>query len=278
MPDTPASQPSQRDEDATLRILFIGPRPTEPLSLRATLEYSSTDRWRVSEVEGTEEGLAVLHTERFHLLVLDDDLLIAPRRTSLEVLRQAAPSTPIILRTTYRSRQAEADAAQGGSKPCCRETTCSCSVRPCSGSLDGLIVNGRRGEGRWCPLVGVVLCPSPRGSPPPRKMKCWSLGIRSPGAHWGVPHRSCSRASTVSESRRPPRCRGYPRAAPTLRRSVPTTLIAESSPACYPGCGAACRSGSWCPGASGLYPGSGSLARHSPCSRRSQPCRAALPR
>lgn len=114
MPDTPASQPSQRDEDATLRILFIGPRPTEPLSLRATLEYSSTDRWRVSEVEGTEEGLAVLHTERFHLLVLDDDLLIAPRRTSLEVLRQAAPSTPIILRTTYRSRQAEADAAQGG--------------------------------------------------------------------------------------------------------------------------------------------------------------------
>ena len=57
-----------------------------------------------------------------------------------------------------------------------------------------------------------------------------------------------------------------------------TTLIAESSPACYPGCGAACRSGSWCPEASGLYPGSGSLARHSPCSRRSQPCRAALPR
>ena len=88
--------------------------PAEPLSLGAALEHSSTDRWRVSEVEGTEEGLAVLHTERFHLLVLDDDLLIATRRKSLEVLRQAAPSTPIILRTTYRSRQAEADAAQVG--------------------------------------------------------------------------------------------------------------------------------------------------------------------
>jgi DNA-binding NarL/FixJ family response regulator len=58
----------------------------------------------------------VLHNEWFHLLVLDDSLLMSTRRKSLEVLRQAAPSAPIILRTTYRSYQAEADAAQVGAE------------------------------------------------------------------------------------------------------------------------------------------------------------------
>jgi DNA-binding NarL/FixJ family response regulator len=114
LPDFHASLRQQRNEDATLRILFIGPRTAELFSLRDTLEQSSTERWRVSEVEGTEEGVAVLHTERFHLLVVDDSRLMSSRRNSLEVLRQAAPSTPIILRTTYRSHQTEADAAQVG--------------------------------------------------------------------------------------------------------------------------------------------------------------------
>jgi hypothetical protein len=41
---------------------------------------------------------------------------MSTRRKSLEALRQAAPSTPIILRTTYRSYEAEADAAQVGAE------------------------------------------------------------------------------------------------------------------------------------------------------------------
>jgi DNA-binding NarL/FixJ family response regulator len=116
LPDLHASLPPQSDEDATLRILLIGPRTAEPFSLRDALERSSTERWRVSEVEGTEEGVTVLHTERFHLLVVDDSRLMSSRRNSLEILRQAAPSIPIILRTTYQSHQAEADAAQVGAE------------------------------------------------------------------------------------------------------------------------------------------------------------------
>jgi DNA-binding NarL/FixJ family response regulator len=41
---------------------------------------------------------------------------MSSRRNSLEILRQAAPSIPIILRTTYQSHQAEADAAQVGAE------------------------------------------------------------------------------------------------------------------------------------------------------------------
>jgi DNA-binding NarL/FixJ family response regulator len=114
--DLHAAQSMIKPEDVTLRILFIGPRTSELLSLRASLERSSADRFRVLEVEGTDESIAVLHNERFHVLVLDDSLLMSTRRKSLEVLRQAAPSTPIILRTTYRSHQAEADAAQVGAE------------------------------------------------------------------------------------------------------------------------------------------------------------------
>jgi CheY-like chemotaxis protein len=116
LPDLHAARSMDKPEDVTLRILAIGPRTPEQLSLRAALEHSSIDRFRVLEVEGTDESIAVLHNERFHLLVLDDSLLMSTRRRSLEVLRQAAPSTPIILRTTYRSYQAEADAAQVGAE------------------------------------------------------------------------------------------------------------------------------------------------------------------
>jgi DNA-binding NtrC family response regulator len=115
LPDLHAAQSVIRPEDVTLRILFIGPRTSEMLSLRAALEHSSADGFRVLEVEGTDESIAVLHNERFHLLVLDDSLM-STRRKSLEALRQAAPSTPIILRTTYRSYEAEADAAQVGAE------------------------------------------------------------------------------------------------------------------------------------------------------------------
>lgn len=116
MPDLHAAGSMDKPEDVTLRILAIGPRTSEQLSLRAALEHSSADRFRVLEVEGTDESIAVLHNERFHLLVLDDSLLVYTRRRSLEVLRQAAPSTPIILRTSYRSYQVEADAAQVGAE------------------------------------------------------------------------------------------------------------------------------------------------------------------
>lgn len=114
--DLYAAQSVNESEDVAVRILFIGPRTSEALSLCATLENGSPERFRVLEVEGTDEGLALLHKERFHLLVLDDGLLMPTRRKSLEVLRQAAPNTPIILRTTYRSYQAEADAAQVGAE------------------------------------------------------------------------------------------------------------------------------------------------------------------
>jgi DNA-binding NarL/FixJ family response regulator len=116
LPELHAAPSVIKPEDDTLRLLFIGPRSSEVLSLRAALEHSSADRFRVLEVESTDESIAVLHNERFHLLVLDDSLLMSTRRKSLEVLRQAAPSTPIILRTTYRSYQGEADAAQVGAE------------------------------------------------------------------------------------------------------------------------------------------------------------------
>lgn len=116
MPDVSVAQSMNKPEDVALRILFIGPRTSEASSLCAALENNSPERFRVLEVEGTDEGIAVLNNARFHLLILDDNLLLPPRRKSLEVLRQAAPSTPIILRTTHRSYQAEADAAHVGAE------------------------------------------------------------------------------------------------------------------------------------------------------------------
>ena len=89
--DLRAVQSVNEPEDVTVRILFIGPRTSDALSLCATLENSSPERFRVLEVEGTDEGIALLHKEGFHLLVLDDGLLMPTRRKSLEVLRQAAP-------------------------------------------------------------------------------------------------------------------------------------------------------------------------------------------
>jgi DNA-binding NarL/FixJ family response regulator len=68
------------------------------------------------EAAGAEEGLAILHQQRCHMLVLDDERHTSTRRKSLELLRQAAPSTPIVLRTVCRCHQAEADAAQVGAE------------------------------------------------------------------------------------------------------------------------------------------------------------------
>lgn len=140
MADWYAAQSVNKPEDVTARILFIGPRTSEALSLCATLENSSPERFRVLEVEGTDEGIALLHRERFHLLVLDDSLLMPTRRKSLEVLRQAAPNTPIILRTTCRSYLR----LKWVPKPCCREVRCWCSGRWSIGSLVGSMVNGSR--------------------------------------------------------------------------------------------------------------------------------------
>ena len=99
-----------------LRVLLIGAPEPEVRILRATLENRQIERIQIVEAASAEEGLAILHQQRCHMLVLDDEPQMSTRRKSLELLRQAAPSTPIVLRIVYRCHQAEADAAQVGAE------------------------------------------------------------------------------------------------------------------------------------------------------------------
>ena len=114
MSELPTSHRGIADFD--VRVLLIGAAEPEVRILRATLENRQSERIQIVEATGAEEGLAILHQQRCHMLVLDDERLTYTRRKSLELLRQAAPSTPIVLRTVYRCHQAEADAAQVGAE------------------------------------------------------------------------------------------------------------------------------------------------------------------
>ena len=110
------ASPQPEIADFELRVLLIGAPEPEVRILRATLEDRQSERIQIVEAAGAEEGLAILHQQKCHMLVLDDERLTFTRRKSLELLRLAAPSTPIVLRTVYRCHQAEADAAHVGAE------------------------------------------------------------------------------------------------------------------------------------------------------------------
>ncbi len=116
MPDLQPSAFEVADSGFALRVLVIGVPEPEALTLRTVLESRRGEQIQILEVVGAEEGLAVLRQQKCHLLVLDDERFMSTRRHSLELLRQAAPSTPIVLRTMYRCHQTEADAAQVGAE------------------------------------------------------------------------------------------------------------------------------------------------------------------
>ncbi len=90
MSELQTSQPGIADFD--VRVLLIGAAEPEVRILRATLENRQSERIQIVEATGAEEGLAILHQQRCHMLVLDDERLMSTRRKSLELLREAAPS------------------------------------------------------------------------------------------------------------------------------------------------------------------------------------------
>jgi DNA-binding NarL/FixJ family response regulator len=84
--------------------------------LRAVLEHCYGQPFLLAETRSLEEGFEALRTKSFHLLVLDHGIVNTNGRRDLRLLREAAPTTPVILEARYRTRLVEADAARVGAE------------------------------------------------------------------------------------------------------------------------------------------------------------------
>jgi DNA-binding NarL/FixJ family response regulator len=111
MPDLRAEQTAGR----ALRVLLVGEQ-TEGGRLRAVLESCYRRPFALIEIKGLDEACETLRTNSFNLLVLDYGIVNPNGRDRLRLLRELAPSTPIIVQTSYRTRQVEADAARVGAE------------------------------------------------------------------------------------------------------------------------------------------------------------------
>jgi DNA-binding NarL/FixJ family response regulator len=111
MPDLRAEQTA----GWALRVLLVGEQ-TEGRRLRAVLECCYQRSFVLIEMKGLEEACETLRANNFHLLVLDYGIVNTNGRDRLRLLRELAPSTPIILQASYRTRQVEADAARVGAE------------------------------------------------------------------------------------------------------------------------------------------------------------------
>jgi DNA-binding NarL/FixJ family response regulator len=101
---------------SVFRVLLIEAEQTEGRRLRAVLEHCYGQPFLLTETGSLEEGFETLRTKSFHLLVLDHEIVNTNGRRDLWLLREVAPTTPVILEARYRTRLVEADAAQVGAE------------------------------------------------------------------------------------------------------------------------------------------------------------------
>jgi CheY-like chemotaxis protein len=97
------------------RVLIVGEQ-TEGRRLRAVLECCYQRPFALTEMKALDEACETLRTTSFHLLVLDHGMMNTNGGDHLRVLRELAPTTPIILQANYRTRQVQADAARVGAE------------------------------------------------------------------------------------------------------------------------------------------------------------------
>jgi DNA-binding NarL/FixJ family response regulator len=101
---------------SVFRVLLIEAERTEGRRLRAVLEHCYGQPFLLTETGSLEQGFEALQTKSFHLLVLDHGIMNWNGRGDFRLLREMAPTTPIILQVRYRTRQVVADAVRVGAE------------------------------------------------------------------------------------------------------------------------------------------------------------------
>ena len=89
---------------SVFRVLLIEAEQTEGRRLRAVLECCYQRPFVLIEMKALDEAYEALRTNSFHLLVLDHGIMNTNGRDDLRLFRELAPSTPIILLASYRTR------------------------------------------------------------------------------------------------------------------------------------------------------------------------------